>query len=177
MKHTSEAVSHVFGMESLSAGAFEVLQKRFKTLVCKPLSFQPYCHEWGCIHAERGNHGKHWQYHQQQTWVKGHKRNRRRSAEPVLVHSRPFGAKYTRLALELIMLEAEAGKKVPVDAQEERQTAKNLFATLGSGRYRIFVWLLRLYFIDRGESFNLSRHKMVCKPKSAHFSSCKAPTL
>lgn len=86
-------------------------------------------------------------------------------------------AKYTQLTLESGMFEAEVGKNVLVDAHKVKRTAKNLFATLRSNRYRVFARLLRSHFTDSGEELNVIRHKRVQMPKFACVSSCRTSTL
>lgn len=47
--------------------------------------------------------------------------------------------KYTQLALEYKLLDTEVGRNVPVSSRKEGRTAKDLFATLESERFNVFV--------------------------------------
>lgn len=88
-----------------------------------------------------------------------------------------LGAKCTQLALETEMVDEEAGRNVPPEVHELRQTGRSLFATLDSDGYRVFLGPIRPYVTDCGEYFNVSIQKLICMPKYPYVSSCRVPTL
>lgn len=71
----------------------------------------------------------------------------------------------------------EFRRNVRMDAQEEMQTARNLFVTLCSDAYGVHIRLLLSYFPDCGEDLNVARHKLIHMSKSAYIFSCGDPTL
>lgn len=63
------------------------------------------------------------------------------------------------------------------DLKEEKTAAKRLMETLQYDGFRVFVRLLRTYFVESGVELNNARKKAVRLTKSAYVSSCRATTL